>query len=93
MHGMPKKQLRKPPLGETVASQSRSGAAAVRTGAAGRQHSRFDGRRDENVDDTRPCAGEDVRGESTVAPCPLAAVQATLAKTNSGLVITWCAGF
>ena len=63
------------------------------TGVAGRRNSRFDERRDENVPDTRTPAGEADRGESTVAPCPLSAVQATLADAGSGLANTWCAGF
>ena len=63
------------------------------TGVAGRRNSRFDERRDENVTDTRTPAGEADRGESTVAPCPLSAVQATLADTSSGLANAWCAGF
>ena len=36
----------------------------------------FDGRRDESMSDTRTLSGETARGEKTVAPCPLAAVQA-----------------
>jgi hypothetical protein len=63
------------------------------TGVAGRRNGRFGGRCDENVTDTRTPAGEAGRGERTVAPCPLAAVQATFADTHSGLAITWCAGF
>lgn len=63
------------------------------TGVAGRRNSRFGVRRDENMPDTRTLSGEADRGESTVAPCPLTAVQATLAETHSGLAITWCAGF
>ena len=53
----------------------------------------FDGRRDENVSDTRTLSGEAARGERTVAPCSLAAVQACIEKTNSGIETTWCAGF
>jgi len=63
------------------------------TGVAGRRNSGLDVRRDENVTDTRTPAGEAVRGVSTVAPCPLPAVQEYIADTNSGLAITWCAGF
>jgi hypothetical protein len=62
------------------------------TGVAGRRNSGIDERRDENVTDTRTPAGEAVRGESTVAPCPLPAVRANIANTNSGLAIAWCAG-
>lgn len=63
------------------------------TGVAGRRNSDLDVRRDENGTDTRTPAGEAVRGESTVAPCPLPAAQENIADTNSGLTITWCAGF
>ena len=63
------------------------------TGVAGRRNSRFGGRRDENVTDTRTPAGEADRGERTAAPCPLSAVQANIAETDSGPVVTWCAGF
>lgn len=38
------------------------------TGVAGRRNSRFDGRRDEYMTDTRTLSGEVARGESTVAP-------------------------
>ncbi len=62
------------------------------TGVAGRRNSGFDERRDENMTDTRTPAGEAVRGENTVAPRPLPAVQANIADTNSGLGIAWCAG-
>jgi hypothetical protein len=62
------------------------------TGVAGRRNSRFAVRRDENMPDTRTLSGEAVRGESTVAPCPLPAVLANIAYTNSGLAVTWCAG-
>jgi len=55
------------------------------TGVAGRRNSRFDERRDENMADTRTLSGEVDRGESSVAPCPLSTVQATLANTSSGL--------
>jgi len=45
---MPEEQLRQPPR-RTFTLESRIRAAAVSTGAAGRKHSRLEGRRDENA--------------------------------------------
>lgn len=56
----------------------------------------FDGRRDEYVHDTRPLAGEAVRGESTVAQCPLAAGREGIVNTNvwqAKGVVRWLSHF
>lgn len=75
---MQEEELRKPSQEEHSALKKHSGTAAVRTGVAGRRNSHFDGRRVENVTDTRTPAGEANRGGRTAAPCPLGAVQTSL---------------
>jgi len=92
--GTPKKQLRKPSLKEQWLRKNvyRDGGCFAPAKPA-EETAIFDGRRDENVTDTRTLSGEAARGERTVAPCPMAAVQACIEKTNSGIETTWCAGF
>lgn len=90
---MQKEQLSKPSHEEHLfLLKGLPGRRRFCTGVAGRRNSDFDGRRYENVTDTRTPSGEADRGERTVAPCPLPVVQATIADTNNTLVVTWCAG-
>ncbi len=48
----------------------------------GSEYSRFDGRRDGNVADTRPRAGEVFTGGRTVAPCPVQTGQWVIGHTQ-----------
>ena len=48
----------------------------------GSEYSRFDGRRDGNAADTRPCAGEVFTGGRTVAPCPVQTGQWVIGHTQ-----------
>jgi hypothetical protein len=82
-NGMQKEQLRKPTQKEqwpreTLAWRRRFAPAQPAGGTLV-----FDARRDENVLDTRPSAGEADSGESTVAPYPLAAVREALGEPNA----------
>lgn len=62
-------------VGQTFILDKRFGTAAVRTGEAGRQHSRFVGRRDENVNDARPKRARLDAGTVPIAHYPQAAVR------------------
>jgi hypothetical protein len=78
-HGRPKVQLVPlDPRDIYPLTHGTGHAAGFRPGVAGRRTSVFDGRRVENVDDARPSAGKADKGDETVAPCPLAAVQTAL---------------
>jgi hypothetical protein len=80
-HGRPKEQLVPlDPRDIYLRRHSTCHAAGFRPGAAGRRASVFDGRRVENVNDARPLPGKADKGEETVAPCPLAAVQTALGR-------------
>jgi len=75
-YGLPKAQLRKPPLKtHQPLNKTLRGGGGFAPAQPGREDSGLDGRRDENVYDARPLAGEALRGESTPAPCPRKAVQ------------------
>lgn len=65
---------------ETLALVERSvwTAAVLHRLKAGRKQSDLEGRLDESEADTQTPLGEAMRGERTVAPCPLIAVQAVI---------------